>query len=102
MQLKKNADLEIWKLQEMKIGKKWRLVKKKLEKLDITKNVICSKWKLENCKNKKKIGDICKSEYFGGKEIGKKGILGENKVRKIGDWETVKRKSMYDKREQDI
>ena len=47
MQLKKNADLEIWKSQEMKIGKKWRLVKKKLEKLDIKKNVICRKWKLE-------------------------------------------------------
>ena len=46
--------------------------------------------------------EICKSEYFGGKEIGKKGILGENEVRKIGDWETVKRKSMYDKREQDL
>ena len=30
MQLKKNADLEIWKSQEMKIGKKWVLVKKKL------------------------------------------------------------------------
>ena len=42
--------------------------------------------------------EICKSENFGGKEIGKKGILGENEVRKIGDWETVKRKSMYDKR----
>ena len=47
MQLKKIADFEIWKSQEMKIGKKWRLVKKNFEKLDIKKNVICGKWKLE-------------------------------------------------------
>ena len=33
MQLKKNADLEIWKLQEMKTGKKWRLEKKEIGKI---------------------------------------------------------------------
>ena len=38
-------------------------------------------------------------ENFGEKEIGKKGILGENDVRKIGNWETVKRTSRYDKGE---
>ena len=53
MQLKKNADLEIWKLQEMKIGKKWRLVKKKLEKLDIKKMLFAENGNWKNWKNTK-------------------------------------------------
>ena len=33
MQLKKNAELEIWKLQEMKIGKKMEIGKKEIGKI---------------------------------------------------------------------